>query len=123
MADFSFVILYVTDPIKSADFYSSLLGKPVIDRAPTFSMLPLRDGVMLGLWLRKNVVPEAMAAAGGSEIAFTVADDAAVMATHADWKKRGLAFIQAPAKVDFGYTFTAIDADGNRLRVLAPSAQ
>ena len=121
MTDFSFVLLYVADPVRSADFYAGLLGKPVIDKQPTFSMLPLRDGVMLGLWLRGNVVPEAAGAPGSGEIAFTAADDAAVTATHAEWKKRGLTIVQPPAKVDFGFTFTALDPDGHRLRVFAPA--
>ncbi len=46
----NFIILYVQDPPASADFYSVLLGRPVVERAPTFAMLPLCQGVMLGLW-------------------------------------------------------------------------
>ena len=36
-------------------------GRPVIDTSPTFAMLPLTDGVMLGLWSRKTVEPAATA--------------------------------------------------------------
>ena len=57
MADFSFVLLYVENPIKSATFYSNLVGRPIIEQSPTFAMLPLRDGVMLGLWIRSGVEP------------------------------------------------------------------
>ena len=123
MTDFSFVILYVDNPPKAAEFYAGLLGKPAIDSAPTFAMLPLREGVMLGLWQRGEVVPKASAPAGGNEIAFTVADDAAVTALHRQWKGRGLTIIQPPEKRDFGFTFTALDPDGHRLRVLAPGAR
>ena len=122
MADFSFVLLYVDNPPKSAGFYSNLLGNPIIDNSPTFAMLPLRDGVMLGLWIKTNIVPEAVGSPGASEIAFTEANNEAVMATFEDWKRLGVKIAQTPAKVDFGFTFTALDPDGHRLRVFAPGA-
>lgn len=122
MPNFNFVLLYVESPPASAAFYADLLGRPAIETSPTFAMLPLSDGVMLGLWLRSNVEPAATAQAGGSEIAFTVEDAAAVTATFADWKKRGLKIIQQPVQMDFGHTFTATDPDGHRLRVFAPGA-
>jgi catechol 2,3-dioxygenase-like lactoylglutathione lyase family enzyme len=124
MPDFSFVLLYVENPPASAAFYADLLGRPAIESSPTFAMLPLSDGVMLGLWSRKTVEPAAAAAgqAGASEIAFTVADAAAVEATFIDWKKRGLKMIQQPVEMDFGHTFVAIDPDGHRLRVFVPGA-
>jgi catechol 2,3-dioxygenase-like lactoylglutathione lyase family enzyme len=122
MPEFSFVLLYVENPPASAAFYSDLLGRPPIETSPTFAMLPLRDGVMLGLWSRATVEPAAVSAAGSSEVAFTVADAAAVDAAHADWSKRGLNIAQAPAQMDFGRTFVALDPDGHRLRVFAPGA-
>jgi len=39
------------------------------------------------------------------------------------WTKRGLAIAQEPTKMNFGFTFTALDPDGHRLRVYAPAAQ
>jgi catechol 2,3-dioxygenase-like lactoylglutathione lyase family enzyme len=122
MSNFSFVVLYVENPQSSAAFYADLLGRPVIDSSPGFAMLPLSDSVMLGLWLRKAVEPAAVAPAGGSEVAFTVADAAAVKATFADWQQRGLKILQEPVQMDFGHTFTAADPDGHRLRVFAPAA-
>lgn len=122
MPDFSFVLLYVENPPVSAAFYADLLGRPVIETSPTFAMLPLSDAVMLGLWVRKNVEPAATVPAGGSEVAFTVADAAAVTATFADWEGRGLKILQHPVQMDFGHTFTAADPDGHRLRVFAPAA-
>jgi catechol 2,3-dioxygenase-like lactoylglutathione lyase family enzyme len=122
MSNFSFVLLYVENPPASAAFYADLLGRPVIDSSPGFAMLPLSDGVMLGLWLRKNVEPAAVGQAGAGEVAFTVADAAAVKATCADWKQRGLKIIQEPVQMDFGHTFVATDPDGHRLRVFVPAA-
>ena len=57
-----------------------------------------------------------------SEIAFAVADAAAVDATHADWRSRGYPIAQKPTAMDFGHTFVALDPDGHRLRVFAPAA-
>ncbi len=122
MPEFSFVLLYVENPPASAAFYSDLLGHPTIESAPTFAMLPLRDGVMLGLWSRATVEPAVASAAGASEVAFTVADADAVDAAHADWSRRGLRIAQPPTRLDFGRTFVALDPDGHRLRVFAPGA-
>lgn len=121
MPNFNFVVLYVENPQASAAFYADLLGRAVIDSSPGFAMLPLSDAVMLGLWLRKAVEPAATAPAGGSEVAFAVADAAAVQATAADWKQRGLKIVQEPVQMDFGHTFVAADPDGHRLRVVAPA--
>ncbi|TPQ51346.1 drug:proton antiporter [Prosthecomicrobium hirschii] len=119
MAEFSFVILYVDNPPASADFYADLLGRPPVEVSPTFAMLPLREGVMLGLWSRHTVAPAAAAAGGGTEIALAVESFDAVDALHADWSGRGLAIAQAPTVMDFGRTFVALDPDGHRLRVMA----
>jgi catechol 2,3-dioxygenase-like lactoylglutathione lyase family enzyme len=122
MSDTNFVILYVRDPPASADFYSTLLGRPVVERAPTFSMLPLCQGMMLGLWSKHTVEPAAQAAGGGAEIAITAGSADEVRATHAEWKKRRLTIAQPPTEMDFGTTFVALDPDGHRIRVFAPGA-
>jgi predicted enzyme related to lactoylglutathione lyase len=120
MPDPNFVILYVDSPAASAAFYADLLGKAPVEASPTFAMFALNSGVMLGLWARRTVEPEATGS-GGGEIAFTVADSAAVDATHADWKERGLRILQSPTEMDFGRTFVAGDPDGHRLRVFFPT--
>ena len=122
MADPDFLILYVNSPAQSARFYSELLAKAPVESSPTFAMFALDSGVMLGLWSRHTVEPAAQAAAGGGELAFTVAEDGQVDALYADWCRRSLAIAQSPTRMDFGYTFVALDPDGHRLRVFAPSA-
>lgn len=121
MPDPDFVILYVDSPAASAVFYADLLGKPPVEASPTFAMFAMESGVMLGLWSRHTVEPAAIAAGGGAEIAFTAADSTAVQGIHADWSARGLPILQAPTTMDFGHTFVALDPDGHRLRVFAPS--
>ena len=74
---------------------------------------------MLGLWRRDGVAPPA-GAPGGGEIAFTVENEAAVEETIARWQALGARIAQAPTRMDFGFTATALDPDGHRLRVFAP---
>lgn len=122
MPNFNFLLLHVADDAASATFYQELLGIPVLDQRPGFAMLPLRDGVMLGLWGRDAVEPASSGQSGASEIAFAVADKAAVEAMHAEWQRRGVTILQAPTLMSFGTTFVASDPDGHRLRVFAPAA-
>jgi catechol 2,3-dioxygenase-like lactoylglutathione lyase family enzyme len=122
MPDPNFVILYVDSPAASAAFYAGLLGKAPVQSSPTFAMFALDSGVMLGLWSGRTVEPAATASGGGGEIAFTVGNPDAVRFVHADWSRRGLRIVQAPTELDFGHTFVALDPDGHRLRVFAPTA-
>ncbi len=120
--NFNFVLLYVANPPASAAFYKDLLGAPIIEESPTFCMLPIRDGGMLGLWKRDTVQPSARAISGANnEIAFVVSSED-VDAKHQGWKARGLTIAQPPTDMDFGRTFVALDPDGHRLRVFAPGA-
>jgi predicted enzyme related to lactoylglutathione lyase len=122
MPDFNFLLLHVESHAVSARFYNDLLDIPILEEKPGFAMLPLREGVMLGLWSRETVEPESTGQTGASEVAFAVADGATVEAMHADWQRRGLTILQAPTRMSFGTTFVAIDPDGHRLRVFAPLA-
>ncbi len=45
MPKFNFVLLYASDPMASAAFYSKLLGCPPVEASPTFAMLPLSGDV------------------------------------------------------------------------------
>lgn len=122
MTDPNFVILYVNSPVTSAGFYADLLGKSPLEASPTFVMFALDSGVMLGLWSKNTVEPAATATGGGGELAFSVADNDTVRVLHSDWVQRGLIIAQTPTDMDFGHTFVALDPDGHRLRVFAPSA-
>jgi predicted enzyme related to lactoylglutathione lyase len=118
MSDISFVLLFVENVARSAEFYARLLDKPVAESSPTFAMLPAGPNLMLGLWRRDGVEPPA-GAPGGCEIAVALPDAAAVEAAHARWS--GFATIaQSPTRMDFGFTFVATDPDGHRVRAFAP---
>ena len=121
MSDPNFIILYVNNPPSSTDFYTKFLGKTPIEASPNFSMFALDSGVMMGLWSRHTVAPDAVALPGSSEIAFSVADRAEVDARYREWADQGLRMAQTPTAMDFGHTFVALDPDGHRLRVFAPA--
>ena len=123
MTNPNFIILYVDSPAISAQFYADLLGKPPIEASPTFAIFALASGMMLGLWSTSAVKPPATANAGSGELAFTVANDDGVDSMYSDWCNRRLVIVQTPSKMDFGYTFVALDPDGHRLRIFAPSEQ
>ncbi|MBI3369122.1 MAG: VOC family protein [Burkholderiales bacterium] len=120
MQDATTTILYAADVLASAAFYERLLGRKPLDASPGFAMFALNDGAMLGLWRRADVLPSATATAGASELCWSVADRASVDARHAVWYDQGVKIAQAPTAMDFGYTFTALDPDGHRLRVFVP---
>jgi predicted enzyme related to lactoylglutathione lyase len=116
---FDWTLLYVADPLKSADLYAKIFGIDAADRAPTFSMFVLPNGMKIGLWLKDDVEPKANPP-GGIEMSFTEADAEGVRARLEVFRALGLKILQEPTEMDFGYTFTAADPDGHRIRVFAP---
>jgi len=118
MRTLNYILLAVADPARSAAFYSSLLGIKPVENSPTFVLYVLPNGIKLGLWSKGEIEP-APRTAGGVEVTFSESDDAAVSATFADWSAKGATILQSPTRMDFGFTFTAEDPDGHRLRVFA----
>jgi catechol 2,3-dioxygenase-like lactoylglutathione lyase family enzyme len=119
-----FTILFVDNPLASAEFYQSLFGVEPVEKSPTFTLFVLNTGMKLGLWSRHTAEPSVKGeCGGGSEICFRHGDAAGVDKTYADWTGRGLRVLQTPVEMDFGYTFVVTDPDGHRLRVYAMSAQ
>ena len=116
-----FVLLYVDEPQKSADFYIRLLDRQPLDSSPNFVMFELAPGLRLGLWARRDVKPPAGGVAGAGELAMAVATNEEVEALCADRKRKGAAILQEPVTMDFGRTFLAADPDGHRLRVFCPA--
>lgn len=120
MPNFRLIVLYVRDVAASAAFYRDLLGAEPVESSANFAMFPMPP-VMLGLWARHEVQPEPAGNPGALEIDFGAASVQAVRDIHADWVKKGLKIAQAPVEMDFGFTFVALDPDGHRLRVMAPT--
>jgi catechol 2,3-dioxygenase-like lactoylglutathione lyase family enzyme len=117
----TYILNYVADPLKSASLYTKLLGREPVESSPGFALFMLPSGVALGLWKRDEVEPRATLP-GGTEFCVTVESNDAVHAARKAWAGLGLKILQEPTDMDFGYTFTAADPDGHRLRVFNPSA-
>ena len=117
----NFIIAYVKDATTSAALYARILGQEPVQSTPAFAMFTLPGGIMFGVWSREDAKP-APNGTGGVEIGFPVANDDALHATVRDWKAIGLDIVQEPTKMDFGFTFTAADSDGHRLRAFVPAA-
>jgi catechol 2,3-dioxygenase-like lactoylglutathione lyase family enzyme len=119
MIDSKLVLFYVASPAASEAFYADLLGAKAIESSPTFAMFRFDSGLMFGLWDKDGVEPAATPV-GGSEICFGMKDEAEVRSTFESWKGKGLKIVQEPVRLDFGFTFVALDPDGHRLRVYVP---
>lgn len=109
-----FVLLFVKNPIDSGQFYTKFLGIEPIEQSPTFVSFMLQNGVLLGLWSRFTAEPAVQAAAGASEICFSVEN---IDELYESWGKMGITILQKPTDMDFGRSFVAIDPDGHRIRV------
>lgn len=115
------VILYVENPARSVAFYEKIFGQAPVESSANFAMFVAAPGVMLGLWARHDVQPRPAAEAGANELAFIRGTKDEVNAVADEWSKKGVEIVQRPIQMDFGWTFTAVDPDGHRLRVFAPS--
>ncbi|MBC3881979.1 VOC family protein [Undibacterium sp. LX40W] len=116
----NFILLYVDQPIQSAQFYQDLLASAPIEASPGFAMFSLDSGVMLGLWAREHVLPSATGHAGATEIAISLTSKSEVDVLYQDYLAKSIEIAQTPTDLDFGYTFVALDPDGHRIRVFAP---
>ncbi|MES5097415.1 VOC family protein [Agrobacterium sp. BA1120] len=115
----NFTILFVENPVKSTEFYKDLFGMAPVEASETFALFILQGGLKFGLWSRHTAEPAVTVTGGGMEVVFQVGADSDVDARHREWKAKGLTILQEPTAMDFGYTFTAADPDGHRLRVYA----
>lgn len=110
-------IFYVDNPSVSKDFYQNILDLPALEASETFAMFRFPSGVLLGLWSKHTVEPKAGAITASGELGLTLKSREAIDECHRQWLSKGVTIIQPPQKMDFGYTFTAQDPDGHRIRV------
>lgn len=114
----NFILLYVDNPLKSAEFYRDLLELQPDELHPTFASFSLKSGVMLGLWSKHTAQPIPLAISGSEgEIAFSVKNKETVDETYGKFIQKGARVAQKPTIMDFGYTFVVLDPDDHRLRV------
>ena len=106
-------ILYVEDLSASTKLYEKLLATTPLQASETFVMFQEKSGVRVGIKKAER------SNSGCNELAFTVEDRQTVSRLHEEWIQQGLAILQEPTDVGYGFTFLAKDADGHRLRVVA----
>lgn len=112
------IILYVDNPAISSQFYEDLLGIKPEESSPTFHTFTLSNGMCLGL-KAKHAVESPSDLNGSGELAFTLDDNKKVDALFAEWQEKDINMVLPPTIVPYGYTFLALDPDGNRLRVVS----
>lgn len=112
------IVLYVENLELSSKFYQELLGIEPDKASPTFNSFTLSNGMGLGLKAKYAAQPPADIN-GGSELAFTLETNKDVDELFATWQKNKIHIIQPLTDMAYGYTFLALDPDGNRLRVVS----
>jgi len=113
------IILYVKDPIRSANFYEKLLGRKP-EGFPTYQCIELGGGMLLGLWSTEAKDFLSHGTGHRSEIAFQVENEAEVDKLYKSWKMLDVEIEQDLHIAAFGKTFVALDPDGHRIRVNIP---
>lgn len=118
MTTLNYLLLAVAEPRKSGELYAKVLGLQPVENSETFVLFALPSGLKIGLWLEAEMQPK-VGKADGVDISFSEPNYDAVRSTYDAWKQLGLRILQEPTDMDFGFTFTAADPDGHRLRVFA----
>lgn len=114
------ILLYVNDPVASAEFYERLLETKPAAVFPTYAAFELANGLSIGLWSTSARDFVSSGQGHRSELAFMVPDEARVRALEQSWRARDVAIEQPLHQAVFGPTFVALDPDGHRIRVCTP---
>lgn len=119
MLEPSVVVLYVDNLLVNSAFYQDLLGIKPAEDSPTFHSFKLSNGMGLGLKAKHSVEPPTTKENGNGELAFTLDNNSEVDELFVEWQGKEIHMAQSPTVVPYGYTFLALDPDGNRLRVVS----
>jgi len=122
MSASTYLLFYVNDPQRSADWYAQLLQTAPLEASPGFALFALADGTRLGLWKQDAVLPASQQAAGATELCLMLDSNETVRQEYAHWQTLNLPVLQAPQDMDFGFTCVTADPDGHRIRIFHPAA-
>ncbi|WP_417552257.1 hypothetical protein [Marinomonas fungiae] len=111
-------VLYVASLSQSICLYSELLQQSPTRQSDDFALFMTPAGQALRLWQQDRVIPATEASAGGVEIVLSVDSIAELEAQWLRWQSLGLEPIQTIETLSFGETFTMIDSDGHRVRLM-----
>lgn len=118
----NFIVLYVDNITISSQFYRELLKVDPEKDSDNFHAFKLSTDMKLGLKAKQSVEPEPDGQHGNGELAFMLDNKEQVDALFRECQARKINMLCPPDMVIYGYTFVALDPDGNRLRVFAPEA-
>ena len=120
MLEPNIIVLYVNNLAASSQFYQNLLKMQPHEASATFHMFKLSNGMGVGLKARYVVEPPANDnSSRDGELAFIVNNNTEVDELFSEWQSKEINMLQLPTILTFGYTFVALDPDGNRLRVVS----
>lgn len=120
MLEPSAIVLYVNNITISSQFYQDLLQIKPIEASPTFHTFTFSNGMGLGLKAIHSVEPPVSENTNGNgELAFTLENNKKVDELFSEWQQNEIHIAQEPTVVPYGYTFVALDPDGNRLRIVS----
>jgi predicted enzyme related to lactoylglutathione lyase len=112
MVKFDHMTLFVADPTRSADFYTRSFGFEIEMQPEGGAMIAIRDDADFTIFL----VRDAERARGCGAVVLTLQVDA-VEAKHAELVAAGVAFVNAPQKLFWGYGAELFDPDGYLLNL------
>jgi predicted enzyme related to lactoylglutathione lyase len=115
----SAIVLYVDNLAVSSKFYQDLLGISPEAASPTFHTFTLSNGMSFALKVKHMIEPPSNGKNGNNELAFTLDNNKKVDELFTKWQAKEIDIILPPSLVPYGYTFVALDPDGNRLRVVS----
>ncbi|WCN10895.1 VOC family protein [Marinomonas mediterranea] len=118
MSQLNCFVLYAESINQSVALYTQLIGLPPVDQSPNFAMFRTNEGLMLGIWQKDQVRPELDKIGCGMEIVFAVESPAQLEQELGKYESLNLSILNPIVEMDFGYSFTALDSDGHRLRVM-----
>jgi len=101
-----YLLFHVDDPQTTGGALAALLEVEPVEASPGFVLFVLST-VRLGLWRREAVLPPTAASGENAEFAMGLDGDAAVDRLHDRWRAAGVAILQPPTWLDFGYSLTA----------------
>ena len=109
-------IIYTRDTKKMTQFYTEIMGLPVVKEqsSDTFVALATAGGTLLALQDASRNKPYEQVAPGGIALGFEVDD---VDATWRNWQAKGAKTLTAPEDLPFGRAFDAQDPEGHLLTV------
>lgn len=106
----------VADLDRAVDFYTKILGFPLVTRSPTAAILFIGD--VHGGMVTLTPAPSEEVGHGGSIVLFA---EQGVPAARAELEARGLAFSGPTETAGLGPTARFLDSEGNRLAIRQPS--